>query len=56
MQKRTVSVTSDLQLRGHVPDADLSVMAAGDDGAQIVHHQQAGDTVSGSITAPQNYG
>ncbi len=53
---RDLAVTSHLQLWGHVPDADLSIVAAGDDGGQVVHHQQAGDAVSGSIAAPQNYG
>lgn len=31
-------------------------MAACDDGAEVVHHQQAADTVGGSCAAPQHYG
>lgn len=45
-----------LQLRGHVPEADLSVVAAGDDGVEVVHHQQAADAVGGCRAAPQHYG
>lgn len=45
-----------LQLRRHVPEADLSIMAAGDDGAEVVHDQQTADAVGGSCAAPQHYG
>lgn len=31
-------------------------MAAGDDGAEVVHHQQAADAVCGSRAAPQHDG
>lgn len=41
-----------LQLGRHVPQADLAVVAAGDDGAEVVHHQQAADAVCGSCAAP----
>lgn len=41
-----------LQLGGHVPQADLAVVAAGDDGAEVVHHQQAADAVCGSSATP----
>lgn len=45
-----------LQLGRHVPEADLSVMAACDDGAEVVHHQQTADAVGGSRAAPQHNG
>lgn len=41
-----------LQLGRHVPQADLAVVAAGDDGTEVVHHQQAADAVCGSCAAP----
>lgn len=41
-----------LQLGRHVPQADLAVVAAGDDGAEVVHHQEAADAVCGSCAAP----
>lgn len=45
-----------LQLRGHVPETDLPIVATSDDGAEVVHHQHGADTVSGSCASPQNYG
>lgn len=55
-EERTAGVTSHLKVRGQVPDADLTIVAATDDGGQVVHHQKAGDAVGGSIAAPQHYG
>lgn len=45
-----------LQLGRHVPQADLAVVAARDDGAEVVHHQQAADAVCGGRAAPQHDG
>lgn len=45
-----------LQLRGHVPETDLPIVATSNDGAKVVHHQHSADTVSGSCAAPENYG
>lgn len=45
-----------LEVGGHVPNADLSIVAAGDDGGEVIHDQQAGDAVGGRRPAPQHYG
>lgn len=45
-----------LQLGGHVPETDLPVVATGNDGAEVVHHQHGADAVGGSCASPQNDG
>lgn len=55
-ERKRAGVTSHLKIRGQIPDADLTVVAAADDGGQVVHHQEAGDAVGGSMAAPQHYG
>lgn len=45
-----------LQLRGHVPETDLPIVATSNDSAEVVHHKHGANTVSGSCASPQNYG
>lgn len=41
-----------LQIRGHVPETDLSIMATSNDGAKVIHDQQGADTVCRSSASP----